>query len=529
MTVETIHQSKGLQYPIVIVAGDAFSYKKPTKKQLLLTSFSGKTFLALLPNISKKELYHAVADRIQNKIQGSLVPDFFDYFDSNNKESNLTTYLNNSRSLHERYSISDLKSLLLSERPLDPIFSARAIQLIEEEAEMQEGWRLLYVAMTRAEHALVLGIPQRISKTASKGSPYIERLHTVLPLRAMEEDSCRPIEIESPSFLNGEAALDPTDKTIKVSIRTQLFDAQGQNTPTVIHADPLNIPAFKAYEENEMPLAKVPWRESADVGSYSSDAHQQALIDAAEKSSESDGYRYGARDGDGAGYRDEGIHNYGYANSAGLGNSDASTSHETNATQEDGTRRLSKDEEGLIECVAGKAAFRFGTAFHALGELAALTRKAPTKEQILAQAALNQLNAEDANALEKAVHAWWNSSLREELFSLPYLRPEYPFFMQADSQSNYSFTRGFIDLLAYEGEKAIVVDYKTGEQNLSEKEARSRHQLQGDWYARALLNSGFEEVTVKFILVQNDKQGSPLVINFGTYTKDSLPSTTACN
>lgn len=520
VTVETIHQSKGLQYPIVIVAGNAFSYKKPTKKQLLLTSFSGKTFLALLPNISKKELYHAVADRIQNKIQGSLVPDFFDYFDSNKKESNLSTYLNNTRSIHERYSISDLKSLLLSEKPVDPLFAARAIQLIEEEAEMQEGWRLLYVAMTRAEHALVLGIPQRISKTASKGSPYIDRLHAVLPLESMEEDSCRPIEIESPSFLNGEAALDPVDESIKVNIRTQLFDAQGQNTPTVIHADPLNIPPFKAYEEHEMPLAKVPWRESADVGSYSSDAHQQALIDAAEKSSESEGYRFGARDGDRNSY--EGIHNNEYANRANLINAHASTGHDTTATQEDGTRRLSKDEEGLIECVTGKAAFRFGTAFHALGELAALTRKTPTKEQIIAQATLNQLNSEDADALEKAVHAWWNSSLREEVFSLPHLLPEYPFFMEADAQSNYSFTRGFIDLLAHDGKRAIVVDYKTGEQNLTEEEARSRHQLQADWYARALLNSGFEEVTVKFILVQNEKTGAPLIVDFGTKTIKTL-------
>lgn len=505
VTVETIHQSKGLQYPVVVVAPNVFS-SEGSDKLPLMASFNGKTYLTLKPSPSIRQLYHIVANDLSSETGIRVRESFYKHFGS---RSIINGYLKLPDI--EKDKLPTYKETLAALKPLTARDAYWYIQLVDKSADDEETWRKIYVAMTRAESGLIIGLPQNITKDgpADMGN-FVQRFQAVLGLDAeaipevaskvlaINKDVDKKIDTEANSkaalkrqHTNAQTAQAAQDaqksQSFAVAVRKDVFDPMKISSEND-YSSSLTLPPFKAYEENETPLPKVPWRAMGNVGSYSSDAHQQALAEAAENIT--DNTIVGAS-----------------SSSPG----DASCSN-----------NLWQENQNLIERVAGKDAFRFGTAFHALGELAALTRKAPTKEQILAQATLNQLNAEDAAALEKAVNAWWNSSLREEVFALPHLRPEYPFFMEADSQSNYSFTRGFIDLLAHDGKKAIVVDYKTGEQNLTEKEARSRHQLQGEWYARALLNSGFEEVSVKFILVQNEKSGAPLIVDFGTQTTKTL-------
>ena len=268
--------------------------------------------------------------------------------------------------------------------------------------------------------------------------------------------------------------------SLDVHIRKDVLDGGGKSAPDETLVKTPKLEPFIAFEENEKPLPKIPWGFMQDVGSYSSDAHQVEEVESEED--------------------DEVIE----------------------ATMDFANRK--KAARAIIESLEGKPEFEFGSAFHELAEIAALLHEEPSADQITARAKFHHLDAEKTNALEQAIHTWWNSALRKEAYAMPHLEPEYPFFMKDDGDSKKPYKRGFIDLLAFEGTRALVVDYKTGEQNLSESEARESHAAQCAWYARALLLAGFTEVSVKFILVQNlDANGSPLVVDFGTYTEDSIP------
>lgn len=515
VTVETIHQSKGLQYPVVVVAPQAFMGSR-SDKPLLVTSFNGKSYLALKPSLSPRQLNHVIANDISKATRAHIGESFYKHFEKN-KRSLTGAYLQSPKP--EEGALATYKKTLASLKPLTARDAYHFIQLIEDDADNAETWRKIYVAMTRAESGLVIGLPQKLNKNAPAAmGTFVERFQDVLELKAdaTPEVTTKALQINkqtnSTAYLEaeyGNAQSSQESDSLNVTVRKDLFDPSTFNAEET-SANELIVPAFKIYAEHEAPLPKTPWRAMSDVGSYSSDAHQQTQVEAAEKSANGDMYRY--------------AHSYGSREEEIPANTFEPFDH-----NENDSHSLMKDEQGLPERATGKDALRFGTAFHTLAELSVLTRKEPTKEQIQAQASLNQLNGKDTEELEKAMHAWWNSSLRAEAFAFPHVRAEYPFFMQADAQSNHAYNRGFIDLLAHDGKKAIVIDYKTGEQDLSEKEARKRHAMQGEWYARALLNSGFEEVTVKFIHVQNERYGTPLVIDFGAQTKESLTTTFGCN
>ena len=59
-----------------------------------------------------------------------------------------------------------------------------------------------------------------------------------------------------------------------------------------------------------------------------------------------------------------------------------------------------------------------------------------------------------------------------------------------------------------------MVDYKTGETYLDEAGAAERHAMQARYYAHVLMEQGYREVEVAFVLVENVRGGSPLTVSF---------------
>lgn len=464
--VETVHQSKGLQYPIVVVDGEMLTEASASRHRLLMASFEGKTYLTFNINLTKRQRSHLLLERLQSKCP-SISGLNAQILESLNKAMKVDM---------TDASFQDVQNARLELRErikLLPWQGVNDVCLVEEEAEQAEQWRLLYVAMTRAKNGLVICVPQKMTKSnvLSANSQFAERFDEVLQL------SCgiSPAEYDFPL------------KNISVHIRKDLLDATEHNPCDIEDIEEPVLEPFYVFENTEKPLAKIPWGYMQDVSSFSSDSHQAEEALSSEDQAET-------------------------------------------APRELDLKTRQKEAQKIVERVVGKPEFEFGTAFHALAELAALMRKKPTAEQIEARARFHRLDAERTQALAQAFDAWWNSPLRKEAFGMPHLEPEYPFFMKDATDDNKLYKRGFIDLLAFDGTRALVVDYKTGEQNMSAREAHEAHINQCEWYARALLMSGFSEVTVKFVLVQNlDKQNRPFVLDFGAYTQDRLDVSDAKN
>ena len=68
------------------------------------------------------------------------------------------------------------------------------------------------------------------------------------------------------------------------------------------------------------------------------------------------------------------------------------------------------------------------------------------------------------------------------------------------------YVEGAIDLLCTDGPAckghALVVDYKTGDRGLEEEQIRARHEAQAQLYAHVLLEQGFDSVTCAFVCVE---------------------------
>ena len=98
----------------------------------------------------------------------------------------------------------------------------------------------------------------------------------------------------------------------------------------------------------------------------------------------------------------------------------------------------------------------------------------------------------------------------------PTRRAEVPFLVRAGGEC----LAGAIDLLCSEGAdaqgRALVVDYKTGgADGESFESVRVRHALQASCYAYALLRSGFEEVELRFVLVERaGSDGDPKEVRY---------------
>ena len=163
-------------------------------------------------------------------------------------------------------------------------------------------------------------------------------------------------------------------------------------------------------------------------------------------------------------------------------------------------------------------ATNLGSAFHELAQAMVESGRPVDDARVASQVRRWNLSARAEGRLRAALARWEGSSLRAEALSWPSVRPEVPFFQRVDSPHG-DYLEGAIDLLCVDpaAGRALVVDYKTGDAGLSREEVRERHAMQAEFYAGVLLAEGLERVECAFVCVERDDPdapGEPLVARY---------------
>ena len=176
-----------------------------------------------------------------------------------------------------------------------------------------------------------------------------------------------------------------------------------------------------------------------------------------------------------------------------------------------------------------------GTAFHRLAQQAVCTHAesaalvCPDKSHVDALARHCGLSDLQRIRLTEALARWFESDLAARVATFSRLRAEVPFFVRVGRGASAPFMEGEIDLLAdgEDGRTALVVDYKTGgSPGETPTQLHEKHRLQALCYAYALLMQGYESTEFAFVRVEqpdDTKEGQPQQVNY-TFTAADLPA-----
>jgi ATP-dependent helicase/nuclease subunit A len=138
---------------------------------------------------------------------------------------------------------------------------------------------------------------------------------------------------------------------------------------------------------------------------------------------------------------------------------------------------------------------RFGTALHAGLRLVGPGGDPPSLERLEAIARFFELDRSGALRLDRSVDRYCASETARRVVAEQTVRRESPFSMRIGGRF---LLTGSIDLYARTGDRAFVVDYKSGETGHF-GELKERYALQAECYALAVLRDGCASVTVEFV------------------------------
>ncbi len=411
--VMTVHASKGLEFPVVAVAGVFDEPHDKGRDNLVASREGAEVRLALRPVVAKK----SAADRLK-------------------------------------------KFYYPPERPSTALQWRSYLEECETDAEVRESARLLYVALTRAREALVVGVTTKLSAAGDVRPPMAESF-----LEALWGD-VPTLQGTVPVDYGGQQE----GRLVTVVAEPVSKDSAEPEEP--LQEAPEERPDFPLFDEARTAPPAMAWSAREDVRSYSKDLHQAQLaaaLDGEEDATEAPGQ--------------------GVAGPADEPSWDAPSAF---------------DDEAV----------RFGDAFHELARLAAGDGALPDPGRVVAVAARRSLNAASVDRLQAALEAWWATPLCSRALSAATVVAELPFFSAQDGGAS-GYVTGSIDLFSSNGDgRALVVDYKTGETYLDEAGAAERHAMQARYYAHVLMEQGYREVEVAFVLVENVRGGSPLTVSF---------------
>lgn len=369
-------------------------------------------------------------------------------------------------------------------------------------AQAAEKARLLYVALTRAEEALVVGIPVaereylRSSLALSTCAAFVEPENLAAGEAPVGIAPLEPVEVEvregaglvrRPARVSegvarvvllrrGETKDDPWVASSGGTLAG--FDGE---LPESVSAVPVwgtagvaqrgESTSFALYDVTcERPVTHG-WRPREDVYSYSSvQALKRALAQ-----------------------QEAGVH------------PDVPSAAEQDAEAEGSSYTPDTDK-----------ATSLGSAFHELAQTMVETRSNHDPARLESLARSWHLSDRATARLRTAVGRWERSTLRQEVWTWPQVRAEVPFFVHAHSPYG-EYMEGAIDLLAtdVQASRALVVDYKTGDLGLSVDEIEERHRTQAGYYARVMASQGFSSVTCAFVCVEReDESGEPIVVRY---------------
>ncbi|PKQ38150.1 MAG: hypothetical protein CVT59_02680 [Actinobacteria bacterium HGW-Actinobacteria-1] len=139
----------------------------------------------------------------------------------------------------------------------------------------------------------------------------------------------------------------------------------------------------------------------------------------------------------------------------------------------------------------------FGSAVHAALQLSA-TGETPDQARLSRIARAHGLTEDHVGHLQVAVQGYLDSETARTVRAAERVHAECPFAVPLGD----TILQGSIDLLAWTGSVATVVDYKTGAGELSSEEAVARYQSQAECYALAVLQAGASCVDVRFVEVE---------------------------
>ena len=398
----------------------------------------------------------------------------------------------------------------------------------EMAADQGEKARLLYVALTRAEEALVVGVPlsdmkQHLSTLATgmlSAFPELDGLSAgeheiqIAPDAPIESerrvpDSAGGMRIErtvveaapgvarvveltrpkrgssDPWQANSAGTLAGFDGELPESVT--LIPTLGVEQDDVAMADGAEE-HFTLFEVDDIVPVTHGWRVREGVFSYSS-AH--ALMEERAKTGEAP-VTAATRSKEGA------------------AGGEAKMPPTPPRAQQDA------ETEGSAYTDDTDKATNLGSAFHELAQTMVETGSGHDATRLEALARTWHLSARQTDRLRHSISRWERCALRSEALSYELVRPEVPFFVEVDSVYG-QYVEGAIDLLACDrgSRKALVVDYKTGDAGLTLSQIEDRHRMQANFYAWVLMDQGFECVECAFACVElDDGSGEPVVVRY---------------
>lgn len=485
--VMTIHASKGLEFPLVVLA----EWNKTTyvqDKVCIVDELSRDMASMQEPR---------TPDARQNAVQKGCVPIILRpssaylekiYPDKNKIEFKPEKNFDRDAYANDCSSFSELIKTHMSD-------AVACVSLYHQEKDMQERARLLYVGLTRARERLVVVLPRKITKkptTLSMADKVYEALFG-------EED-----------FTEGTHTVDIYAQYVR--------DA----TSSTLEAFPLRLEVTNITEEKTDTFELED--EQTDTREEDLSETLQLSVGDSENTNESSRFELPAHIDDASlTVRFEpqtyGVYSYSRLSAYRKAHMDVS-----DATSES-TEPKHKQKPHLS---LDTHATTFGTAFHQLAQTMVETAHYPTDMLIEATCVRLGLRAHDRKRLEEALHRWFSSDIRAKCLEYQHMHAEVPFAVPYRSELG-DVLEGAFDLICFddEGKDVLLIDYKTGDRDLSYEEAYTRHRMQAQLYYEALKARGFVHITCDFVCVEVTKDQCIASISDSTSSSPQVECSTS--
>lgn len=392
----------------------------------------------------------------------------------------------------------DAKLKLPEEVPEDPkTLGAWYVALKDQDLrdEAEESARLLYVALTRAKEALILGLSVAEKKDGTLGPQLAEAVSDALfegglpnpgtsqvAYGGTEDALVHTMTVEPETLEDGTKAF-----AIDSGGTIPEIDGTWTGGPSALVApeeeeEASGQPAFDLFSGEEDALGAQSRMRRSREGVFSFSQAKDAMQEMAGRS----------------GLKAE------------RGSASRGRSLPTRAERD-------AELEGAPAAADEDKATNLGSAFHLLAQSMVETGKYPDEAHIRTMERHWRLSPRACSRLEKALARWSTSSVRKEALSFTHRVAEMPFFSEAHSELG-SHMEGAFDLLAWNDRShVLLIDYKTGDTTLTAKEISSRHALQADLYARVLLDAGFADIDCRFVCVEvadGERPDEPFVASY---------------
>lgn len=467
--IMTIHASKGLSIPVVAVAEADAGRERSSKLRLL--DDRGRTFLSLTPGRSMDDRGDLMA-KAPADLKG--------------------------RQPMEPLRIRQAVEAAAEGAPVSATELHSALAALDAQGDFEEHQRKLYVAYTRSKEALFVTLkafPKGRSDLLGPGDVPGAIAHRLfgeegLGAFAAVEGALQVVPLHT--SYGSDPRLD-----IDWEVRFQAIPADGSSREEGEGSGEAEGPAVPAHAPAPAaaPAAPVDYPEGAAAALLPSQPYRalwaQGILSASS---------IGAA---------AGVHGEGEVSEDGAGQ----------GVPEGSLILCDLQDEGEPPAAAAER----GTAFHALGEWAALHRRAdgslamPPAQRIEAMGRLYGLNSRQRGELPRLLERWLGSPQARRVQDCRCAVPEQPFWVALEApdgavRRSPLVLQGFIDLLAYDEYGrgcAYVIDYKTGSRLRTHEERREAYGLQAACYAYALLQQGFDEVVLDFVFVDQPDPANP--------------------